>query len=588
MSTSTITTKSTSTNAETAAIPDVAADGSGGEAAGVQLLELAPSKVFPHPRNPRLKITDLEGLTESVRQVGVIQPIVVAPWPADLPTSSRARQDGHVIIMGHRRHAAAKAAKRKVRAIVRPDLDTVAKQVEAMIHENKHRSDLSAIEEGDAYQTLLGLDLSQAEISEHTGVAKRTVSERVRLAKLPEAAREKVHARQITLEAGLTLAEFADDPAVQAKLMQSLGTYGFDGEVRAARDDRRAARDRVKEHRSLTQQGVTVLDAYPESLVPGDGERDLPGYMTLGDLVEAPGLPAVLRKAYDLDDAGDVDWDMTVIWHRDGCSGHAVVDTGTRPHAYGHYGPLGDFEFVPICTTPSAHEDLWLTPDQGSDTGADLGTRGEVGVRAHVRGGAQDDDDTPPDGGLVAAAIAQGLEEAARSRRAHVAAVLAVEAACDVWVRQVHYDRTQTALTERIQGPREQENAAALRAMLGMPTAATAEAASMLTETECEQVLDRVAEAPLAEAIAVAVAVEEARTEGWITSTSDLQPHIARGFSARWLASLAASGYQWTDFERDHIPDWLRDLSDANRIDAPRPGPAGDTAPVEVEGGEVA
>ncbi|WP_394770364.1 ParB N-terminal domain-containing protein, partial [Klebsiella pneumoniae] len=75
---------------------------------------------------------------------------------------------------GHRRAAAAKRAGLKtLPCVVRDDLDTEAKQIEAMLVENLQRSDLDPIEEGDAYQSLLDLNIPYKEIAETTGRAQK-------------------------------------------------------------------------------------------------------------------------------------------------------------------------------------------------------------------------------------------------------------------------------------------------------------------------------------------------------------------------------------------------------------------------------
>lgn len=119
------------------------------------LFFLAPKEIKEHPDNPRQVVTADEELVDSVRAVGVLEPLVVAPPHSGIPARSM-HGATWVLIAGHRRLAAAKAAGLDtVPAIARTDLTSRAAQVEAMLVENLHRADLTPVEEGDAYQLLL-------------------------------------------------------------------------------------------------------------------------------------------------------------------------------------------------------------------------------------------------------------------------------------------------------------------------------------------------------------------------------------------------------------------------------------------------
>lgn len=154
-----------------------------------------PRSISPHPRNPRRDVGDVTDLAASIAAVGLLEPLVVAPWPNDLGptpdptcptcgatgkcrtpagTAAKAwhapRQDlyadgvrvEYVVICGHRRLAAVlTAGAANVPVVVRDDLTTTAAQLEAMLVENLHRADLTPIEEARAYQALLDLDFTQ-------------------------------------------------------------------------------------------------------------------------------------------------------------------------------------------------------------------------------------------------------------------------------------------------------------------------------------------------------------------------------------------------------------------------------------------
>lgn len=150
------------------------------------VLQIPVALITPNPKQPRkrFKAEELENLTASVREHGVIQPLIVCP----------AGNDGiHVLIAGERRLRAAKGAKLKtVPAIIRnvnPDnLGVVA------LIENVIRDDMSPVEEGDAYLELRGKGKSNSEIAKLVGVNDVRVGHCINCASLPDRTREMVHA----------------------------------------------------------------------------------------------------------------------------------------------------------------------------------------------------------------------------------------------------------------------------------------------------------------------------------------------------------------------------------------------------------
>ncbi len=203
-------------------------------------LELVPvGDVGEHPRNVRRGVGDLSELTASIRSVGVLEPLVVAP-----DTTMRPVQ--WVLIAGHRRlRAAKKAGLAEVPALVRDDLDDLAGQVSAMLVENLHRADLSPVEEADAYQLLLDdAGLKVKDVAKRTGRSQDTVRSRLRLRGLPEPARNQLHAGQMSMTDALALADLADlDPDAPARAL----------EAATGPDDLRWAIHRVRRDTERTQ-----------------------------------------------------------------------------------------------------------------------------------------------------------------------------------------------------------------------------------------------------------------------------------------------------------------------------------------------
>ncbi|TCD15980.1 ParB/RepB/Spo0J family partition protein [Oricola cellulosilytica] len=137
--------------------------------------------------NPRREFSDeeLNDLASSIREHGILQPVVVRPWPDDLGGNFQ-------IIAGERRwRAAQRAGLTEIPVIVRDVDDKTA--LELAIIENVQRSDLNPIEEAAGYQRLIDEhDYSQAELGDVIGKSRSHVANTLRLLKLPLAVQEHV------------------------------------------------------------------------------------------------------------------------------------------------------------------------------------------------------------------------------------------------------------------------------------------------------------------------------------------------------------------------------------------------------------
>jgi ParB family chromosome partitioning protein len=136
--------------------------------------------ISPNPRQPRSMThpEELEELTASVREHGVLQPLIITP--ADVAGQ-------YVLIAGERRLQAARlAGLTSVPVLVRQATDQ--QRLELAIIENVQRSDLSALEEAEAYRQLAeDFDLSHEKIAARVGKNRVTVTNTLRLLRLPDA-----------------------------------------------------------------------------------------------------------------------------------------------------------------------------------------------------------------------------------------------------------------------------------------------------------------------------------------------------------------------------------------------------------------
>lgn len=154
---------------------------------GVQARMLPVSRITPNPYQPRREFSEeeLADLTSSIRENGLLQPVVVRPG----------RQSGEgtwELVAGERRWRAVTRLKwREVPAIVR-DVDDRTLLVLALV-ENLQRAELSPLEEAESFQRLAEeFSLSQQEIAEMVGRDRSTVANALRLLQLPASVRQMV------------------------------------------------------------------------------------------------------------------------------------------------------------------------------------------------------------------------------------------------------------------------------------------------------------------------------------------------------------------------------------------------------------
>lgn len=156
-----------------------------------EIRRLAINLLDDHPANVRddLGDDDLMALADSIRTIGLLQPLVVAPKP-----------DGRFeILAGHRRRAALLfAGEETAPCVVRPRLER-GPALELMLAENLQRRTLNPIEEANAYQSLVNLGYTQVQIAEQTGVAQSQVSGRLALLELSEEEQEAIARKSMTL-----------------------------------------------------------------------------------------------------------------------------------------------------------------------------------------------------------------------------------------------------------------------------------------------------------------------------------------------------------------------------------------------------
>lgn len=148
------------------------------------ICNLPLSQIYPHPDNPRKDLGDLSEMTESVRKNGIMQNLTVIPGHWD--SAGKWIDGGYTLVIGHRRHAAARKAElEKVPCRIIEGM-TYKEQVSMMLEENMQRNDLTIWEQAQGFQMMLNLGDTEEQIAEKTGFSKSTVHHRINIAKLDQ------------------------------------------------------------------------------------------------------------------------------------------------------------------------------------------------------------------------------------------------------------------------------------------------------------------------------------------------------------------------------------------------------------------
>ena len=181
----------------------------------------------PNPEQPRVEIGDLSELTASIKEKGVLEPLLVKP----------SRATGRwMIIAGERRWRASKAAGLREVPCIEMDVDekTVA---EIALIENMQRKDLTAWEEADGLAALCEkFGYTHDDVAKKVGKSRTTVTEALSIASMPEKIREVC--RRADINAKSTLLQIIRQPD-QDSMMQLLDEITSKN---LSRDEARAAR----------------------------------------------------------------------------------------------------------------------------------------------------------------------------------------------------------------------------------------------------------------------------------------------------------------------------------------------------------
>jgi ParB family transcriptional regulator, chromosome partitioning protein len=233
---------------------------------GSMLREVPISSIRPNPLQPRTHFDEeaLVSLAASIREVGVLQPILVRETGSD----------DFELIAGERRWRAARRAGLQTMPVLVQSAASDVHSLEQALVENLHREDLNALEEAAAYQQLIDeFGYTHEQVASRVGRSRSAVTNTLRLLQLPAGVQRAL--ADGTISAGHARALLGTpDRALQEELAKTIVAEGLN--VRAVED--------------IVRQRTQVAGE------AGDGGPELPSKDPLTPAVQVPGTAAVPRR----------------------------------------------------------------------------------------------------------------------------------------------------------------------------------------------------------------------------------------------------------------------------------------------------
>ena len=255
---------------------------------GASFAEIAIDQIVPNTKQPRevFDEDDLKELSASIKEVGVLQPVVVRSIPAKgrsekltefLAEKPEARYE---LIMGERRLRASElAGETTIPAIIRETED--GHLLRDALLENLHRAQLNPLEEASAYQQLMAdFGATQEELAKRIARSRPQIANTLRLLKLPPSVQKKVAAQVITAGHARALLSLST-PEEMERLAERIVAEGLSvrttEEIVRLGKAKATPRPRARQHRPLSQLGESVVsalsDAYDTRVTITEGRK---------------------------------------------------------------------------------------------------------------------------------------------------------------------------------------------------------------------------------------------------------------------------------------------------------------------------
>ena len=180
----------------------------------VQVLQITLSKIVPNPYQPRKEFESeaLSELADSIRQYGVLQPLLVAPGKGDT----------YILIAGERRLRASTMAGLGMVPVIVSEY-TTQQIAEIALIENLQRKDLHYLEEAEGYEKLVNtFHLTQESMAIRVGKKQSTIANKLRLLRLPVSVRNKLHDSDLTERHARVLLKLENEELQKAVLQKVL------------------------------------------------------------------------------------------------------------------------------------------------------------------------------------------------------------------------------------------------------------------------------------------------------------------------------------------------------------------------------
>ena len=247
----------------------------------VQILQIPLSKIVPNPYQPRKEFESeaLSELADSIRQYGVLQPLLVAPGKGDT----------YILIAGERRlRASTMAGLGTVPVIVS---EYTSQQIaEIALIENLQRKDLHYLEEAEGYEKLVNtFHLTQESMAIRVGKKQSTIANKLRLLRLPVSVRRKLHNSDLTERHARVLLKLENEDLQKAVLQKVLKEH------LNVRQTEALVEKTLKETGKLNQKK-------PRFVIVNDVRIYLNSIKEVMDTVKSSGIPSSMEQEMDGDD----------------------------------------------------------------------------------------------------------------------------------------------------------------------------------------------------------------------------------------------------------------------------------------------
>ena len=223
-------------------------------------------RIKPNPYQPRREFSEdgLKALAESIRQYGVLQPLVVSRAEVEKPEGGL--ESVYELIAGERRLRASKlAGLRQIPVVIREGESNLTK-LELAIIENLQREDLNAIDRAKALKQLIHeFGISHAETAAKIGKSREYVSNSLRLLSLPEHMQTAIVSKEISEGHARTLLALNERPEERETLFKEIVLKKLSVRI-AERIARSIAQERVRKHHRKTPEMVELEKSLTERL----------------------------------------------------------------------------------------------------------------------------------------------------------------------------------------------------------------------------------------------------------------------------------------------------------------------------------